>query len=368
MRHQIPRTWNLCNFFNPGLLLRLLVMLALLFCLGLSAPVTAQQHLKMVTWNVCGRHCNKSDTDVMLEVREALKRVDADVVALQEITLEQAIFLGYYMGYRTPQDFQDHLQFVETKRFNDDRKPTLPRDLSLRPSDFGNITTSMMGGILSSFGNAILTTRAYKLESKKRYRVQRPFEEEPPEPKDPQLCPADNGEVDRTAVASIIVGNNVARIYSLHTADPANRCDPGQADYEAGRILELVASDRSRSAVDYPGKVFYPVLMGDFNMQPLSSPYMTLIRSGGFKDAWAEWAQARRLSNPTLPEVDGGTAVYKVDRYDNPVRIDYVFLADAYSQNSIAVVRTKVLRWDSRKVFSDHFPLFAEVEFGGAIV
>lgn len=332
------------------LLLHALVFVLLLISSGLVQKSAAQE-LRMMTWNLCGIHCYGGGSDgVPLFNRVILNaKVNPDVLAIQEVTLDQALRIAHAMGYRTRAEILAHLNFVRCKDYKNRSIPSwYASSYGLRASDFGD-DTSAMGGYPVDFGNAVITSRRFPFTGKWRWT---PSGQVPDNVK--------RGELNRVALADIEIAPNVfTRVCSMHTPNAQTQAVYAEAQARFMLNIELATGGNYRY-----------VMLGDFNMDGLSLSnswpvsYAYNILRFGFSDAWYEWQKKTGAWDWI------GTTTAQL----NPARrYDYIFLdlrrkADLLEVKSLNPVIMKPSEYPAGFISalyqgSDHYPVFARVKF-----
>jgi endonuclease/exonuclease/phosphatase family metal-dependent hydrolase len=335
---------------KSAMLVHALVLVLLLISSGLVQKSAAQE-LRLMTWNLCGIHCYGGGSDgVPLFNRVILNaKVNPDVLAIQEVTLDQALRIAYAMGYRSRADILAHLHFVRCKDYKNKSIPSwYASSYGLRASDFGE-DTSAMGGYPVDFGNAVITSRRFPIKGRARWT---PLAQDP--------ANILRGESNRMAVASIEISQNqFVNLCSMHTPNAAT-----QAPYAKGQA-DFIAQVAKGSQGNYSY-----VLLGDFNMDglslsnswPVSNTY-NILRFG-FSDAWYEWQKKTGAWDWI------GTTTAQL----NPARrYDYIFLdlrrkADLLEVKALNPVILKPSEYPANFISalyqgSDHYPVFGRVKF-----
>lgn len=203
-----------------------------------------------------------------------------DVVAIQEIHRDQAFRLATATGL--------HYDFVQTQ------------DCREKGPDFGM---------------AILSHYPFEANSRKVYRL-------PDHPLD-----AMRHEYRKLLGVNIRVRGQLIRIYDTHLTGVGFPFGDNFRERQVKRILTRITQEQRK-----PGENFWPILMGDFNLQPTSLTYPLLLRM--FKDA-----------NPGENTTRNGR------------RIDYIFVGrrTGLQIDAAGVLNTGAL--------SDHFPVIASLFF-----
>jgi endonuclease/exonuclease/phosphatase family metal-dependent hydrolase len=330
------------------LLLRAFVLASLLLSSGLARNLAAQE-MKLMTWNICGVHCYTGNIFGLRWFDQVIRtpKVSPDVIALQEVTLDEALRFAETQGYKNRADILAHLQFVRAKDY---KITSLDHwyltNYGLRASDFGG-DSSPLGGYPMDFGNAIITSRRFPIYDRGRLTL----------PTDPARA---SSELNRVALVDIQLQSGTVRFCSMHTANAVT-----QAPYARAQATQMV-----NMANFVFGKSYRYVLLGDFNMQRPSNPndmnHAYNILRGRFNDTWYEWQR----KHPGMGDWLGTTTVL----LDAPKRYDYIFLDN---RRNTDILEAKALNpsyiqadgypWSVigglYEMWSDHYPVFARVNF-----
>jgi endonuclease/exonuclease/phosphatase family metal-dependent hydrolase len=251
------------------------ILLILAALAGITAREARASDLNVMTWNIRGGQtekrggrihfvpCTPNRTPNYLHnVQEEINRhAGLDVIALQEVYRSQAETLARNLA--TSQGFHPRPYFVET--------------------------LSCAGGpAANDFGIAIISRHPF-LDVEKRTLYT-------------PLC--DRSEERMLARVIIKVQGRPIHVYNTHLS----AC--GGAFAQTREVFEIRAQvnrdqDRPRDFA------FRPVLMGDFNVGPNSTPYRT-IRLGLFLDAWRE--------------MHGDATGNTFDTFSPHARIDYILV------------------------------------------
>ena len=173
--------------------------------------------------------------------------------------------------------------------------------------------------------------------------------------------------LQRSAIeATIYCGSELLRVYSVHLTHLSSQTRLPQIN----RLLEIhdnairegfpVSADLHgmdwEDGVTDQSVPANAIIMGDFNSQPDSEEYCTMVgpvsdyggrisNPAGFVDAWTQCGHDHDA-------LTGSTC----DHYGNPVRFDYCFVSTAL-RNQIQSCRV-----DDQAQGSDHQPLWTEIE------
>ena len=263
---------------------------------GTAKPSSSSQSdLKVMTWNIAGRI---SDKEKILAVIKAQNERDSplDVIALQEVPVDEAIFFAQELNFK--------VHFVQTN-YNRKIKP--------------------------EFGIAILSRHTFG-GSQQWYRVD----------EGDAKCRADDkppGPIKRKlASVTIRVKGRLVHIYTTHLTSHCGRKNEDSPKRTAqARIVRQRITDEFNKA----SEKFRPILLGDLNTVPGTSPYNVFVHHN-FRDAW-------KALHPWDP---GYT--YKKER----IRIDYIFVGKgcwkAFKIDQIRVHENNA---------SDHYPVIARLSF-----
>lgn len=242
-------------------------------------PPAPSSDLKVMTWNVAGGQCGTDRG--MSPFADVIREHRPDVVAIQEIHRDQASRLASATGL--------HHDFVQTQDCR---------------------------GEGPDFGIAVLSRYSFEGNSRKVYRLL------PDAPSDRV-----REEFRKMLGVNIRVRGQLIRIYNTHLTAAGFPFGNNFREQQVKRILTRITQDQRN-----PGEDFWPILMGDFNLQPTSLTYLRLVRM--FRDA-------NRGENTTR---DGR-------------RIDYIFVGirTGLKIDAAGALNTGAL--------SDHFPVIARLSF-----
>lgn len=243
--------------------------------------VAPPDELKVMTWNIDGGGCGTDRS--MAPFAQVIRDHSPDVVAIQEIHRDQALRLARAAGFYPP-------YFVQTK--------------DCRRADFGL---------------AIMSRYPFEAGSQKEYSFfvfNHPLD-------------TWRGEFRKMIGVNIRLGGQLIRIYDTHLTaiGKSFRYRNYFREQQVGVILRSIIRDEGN-----PGPSVWPILMGDFNSQPGTYPYVLVQRM--FEDA-----------NPHHNTTSEGT------------RVDYIFLR---RNTGLSIVDAGVLSTGS---LSDHFPVLARLSF-----
>ncbi len=314
---------------NKAVQASLLIILTITLSGAMAATTSAQNRLKVLTWNVGGGPCHARVAD-MRPFAEEIKASNPDVIALQEIHFDQAYWLAYYLQPSKP----FHVQFVWAQRCANRNSPSL-----------------------IDFGNAILSRFPIRPEGGS---FDGGFAVSP----DPARAANGNPEYIKVAEASIQLrtpdgrspNGPWVRVYSAHLT--GNNGPADNASKQAAQTLTHVLINDAPA----PGQP-RAILMGDFNTYPSAGPcpkskegftqYGLLthwFNIPQFTDAW--------MVKPYDPNDPCGYTV-SARTIPNPhTRYDYIFLRNTgnFKVNRMERIKT-------RRRLSDHFPVYAELSF-----
>lgn len=276
-------------------------------------PAPASVSLKVMTWNIeGGGHCDRNRN--MQKVGTVISRYDPDLIVLQEVHRKQVLDLVFALAHmRTYISW-----FVETKSCGDGEND-------------------------DDFGLAVLSS--YPIGSERAFRLRN----HPKETKRDEF---------RTLMrVAVRVDSRLVRIYNTHLTSQDDRNGDKYREWQVIDILGIVAEDEERA--QRTGRVFQPVLMGDFNLNDATDPYSLLMPR--FKDTWAIWSRHHTdFDNPF-----GFTSPTR--RPDK--RIDYVFAGRRKRIRSGEVVVPDVatilhdFETENREAVPDHLPVIANLSF-----
>ncbi|HZH30195.1 MAG TPA: endonuclease/exonuclease/phosphatase family protein [Pyrinomonadaceae bacterium] len=298
----------------------LLVLLTLTLS---AASASAQNRLKVMTWNIGGGPCHARVAD-MRPFAEEMRAKNPDVIALQEVHYDQAYALAHYMQPAKP----FYLQFVWAQRCVS----------KTRPSIF-------------DYGNAIISRFPIRAEGG---TFDGGFEVSP----DPARAANGNPEYIKVAEASVQLPNGQwVRVYSAHLT--GNNGPPANASLQASQTLTHILINDQRS-YGQPRTI----LMGDFNTYPATGPCAT-SKAGytQYRQLTHWWWDSPQFTDAwTMKPYDPGDVCgYTISPRNVPnpyARYDYIFL-----RNTGGFKVNRMERVKTRQRLSDHFPVYAELSF-----
>ncbi|HKP73634.1 MAG TPA: endonuclease/exonuclease/phosphatase family protein [Pyrinomonadaceae bacterium] len=302
--------------------------LLLLLILTLSSATATGTSLKVITWNVGGGPCHDRDRNMALYANE-IRAKNADVIALQEVHLDQAYALASQLWY--PKAY--YVQFVWAQRCGN--------RYSNNFFDFGN-------AIISRF-----PIRAEGNPSEGGFGVN----------DDPKRAANGNPEYIRVAEASVqVTGGRWVRVYSAHLSG-----ENGAADNAALQVQQTLTHIFWNDAF-MPGQP-YTILLGDFNTQPTSGAcarpqaydqYRLPYVQYGLLTQW--WGPYRFIDAWTVKQrPNADTCGYTISNVSVPepqTRYDYIFL-----RNNGNITVTNMERVRTQRRLTAHFPVYAELSF-----